>query len=188
MTEIADALFTRTQQQVLGLLYSKPDRSYYTNEILRLTGMGVATVKRELDRMVAAGILTLRRQGNQRHYQASPKCPVYPELLGIVRKSLGVVDVLRGALEPLAEQIETAFVFGSIARGKESPFSDIDLMVVGEVGFSDITAALYPAQQSLSRDINPRIYRGAEWREILEQPNAFVRDILSNPRLNILDH
>ena len=104
MSHLSDALFTMTQQRVLCLLYTRPDRSFYTNEILRSTGMGVATIKRELDRMVAAGIVTLRRQGNQHHYQVNPDCPIYQELLSIVRKTFGVVDVLRQALDPLAEK------------------------------------------------------------------------------------
>jgi Fe2+ or Zn2+ uptake regulation protein len=88
MSKLADALFTTTQQNVLGLLYAQPEKSFYTKEILRLTGMGVATIKRELDRMVAAGILSLTKIGNQHHYQAEPNCPIYAELHGIVVKNI----------------------------------------------------------------------------------------------------
>ncbi len=89
MSQLSDALFTETQKKVLGLLYGQPERSFYTKEILRLTGMGVATIKRELDRMLAAGILTMTKVGNQHHYQANPACPIYGELVGIVRKTIG---------------------------------------------------------------------------------------------------
>ncbi len=186
VTLLSEALFTTTQRKVLGLLYSHPSRSYYTNEILRATGMGVATIKRELDRMVAAGILSRNRQGNQLHYQANPNCPIHQELLSIVRKTLGVVDVLRQVLEPLVEHIECVFVFGSLADGKESVRSDVDLMLIGDIGFTEAVAALYPAQQSLSREINPRVYRRDEWSQLLQSSDAFVRDVLSRPRLDII--
>lgn len=94
MSKLADALFSRTQQSVLGLLYAQPEKSFYTNEILRLTGMGVATIKRELDRMVQADILSFQKTGNQNHYQANPCCAIYTELLSIVRKTSGIGDVL----------------------------------------------------------------------------------------------
>ncbi len=111
MSQLSDALFTETQQKVLGLLYGQPNRSFYTKEILRQTGMGVATIKRELDRMLAAGILCMTRIGNQHHYQADPRCPIYGELLGIVKKTFGVTEVIRRALEPLAGKIDWAFIW-----------------------------------------------------------------------------
>ena len=85
MIKLADALFTKTQQNVLVILSMQPERSFYSREILRLTGMGVATIKRELDRMVDAGILTKTSIGNQHHYRANAACPIYQDLLGIVK-------------------------------------------------------------------------------------------------------
>ena len=186
MSQLGDALFTKTQHRVLGLLYTRPDRSYYTNEILRSTGMGVATIKRELDRMVAVGILTLRRQGNQHHYQANPDCPIYQELLTVVRKTIGVVDVLRQALDPLAHRIAWAFVFGSVASGRESANSDIDLMLIGTASFAEAVVALHPAQESLSREINPKVYRSDEWKRLLKENDAFLNEVLTNPRLDVV--
>ena len=144
MSQLGDALFTTTQQNVLGLLYAQPEKSFYTNEILRLTGMGVATIKRELDRMVAAGILSMTRIGNQHHYQANPECPIYHELSGIVKKTFGVADVINLALSPLAGHIVWAFIFGSVASGKETSASDIDLMIIGDISFSEVVRVLHP--------------------------------------------
>ncbi len=187
MSQLAHALFTTTRQRVLGLLYGHPDRSYYTNEIIRLTGMGVATIKRELDRMTAAEILVLRRQGNQRHYQANPDCPLFQELRSITRKTFGLTDVLKKALEPLTDQIEWAFVFGSIASGKDSATSDIDLMLIGEISFAEAVAALHPVQASLQREINPRVYHPDEWQHLVDQNDAFVSEVLAKPRLEIME-
>lgn len=186
MTQLSDALFTTTQQKVLGLLYGQPDRSFYTKEILRLTGMGVATIKRELDRMLAAGILKMIRIGNQHHYQANPQCPIYSELVNIVKKSFGVTDVIRRALLPLTDRIAWAFIFGSVASGKETAASDIDLMIIGDVSFSETVSALYPIQETLGRDINPKVYRKDEWNRMRKANDAFVKDVVAKPRMDVI--
>lgn len=183
---LSDALFTETQQKVLGLLYGQPNRSYYTKEILRLTGMGVATIKRELDRMLASGILRMTRIGNQHHYQANPQCPIYGELIGIVKKTFGVTEVIRQALEPLAGKIEWAFVFGSVASGKETATSDIDLLIIGEAGFAEVVGALYPVQETLGREVNPKIYRKEEWTRMKTAKDAFITEVLAKPRMDVI--
>lgn len=186
MSQLSDALFTETQQRVLGLLYGEPGRSFYTKEILRLTGMGVATIKRELERMLAAGILTMTKVGNQHHYQANPACPIYGELVAIVQKTIGLAEVIREALAPLSGRIEQAFVFGSMASGKERAGSDIDLMIIGDVDFTEIVTALYPAQERLGREINPKIYRSQEWERLGIRNDPFYREVMTKPRMNVI--
>lgn len=158
MSLLGDALFTTTQQKVLGLLYAQPDKSFYTKEILRLTGMGVATIKRELDRMLATGILTMNKVGNQHHYQANKSCPIYSDLLNIVRKIFAEDNVLQDTLNKqvadkpmhrLVEKYRTQIlklarengvsnvrVFGSMARNSVNKESDLDLLVDLEEGSS----------------------------------------------------
>jgi predicted nucleotidyltransferase len=186
MSQLSNALFSETQQKVLGLLYGQPERSFYTKEILRLTGMGVATIKRELDRMLAAGILRMTRIGNQHHYQANPQCPIYGELLGIVKKTFGVTEVIRRALGPLVEKINRAFIFGSVASGKETATSDIDLLIIGEAGFAEVVGALYPVQETLGREVNPKIYRKEEWTQMKTAKDAFVTEVMTKPRMDVI--
>ena len=183
---LSDALFTETQQQILGLLYGQPDRSFYIKEILRLTGMGVATIKRELDRWLAVGILRMTRIGNQHHYQANPQCPIYDELIGIVKKTFGLTEVIQRALEPLAGKIDRALVFGSVASGKETAISDIDLLIIGEVGFTEVVNALYPIQEILGREVNPKIYRKDEWSRLKTTKDAFVTEVLTRPCMDVI--
>ena len=186
MSKLADALFTTTQQQVLALLYGSPYRSFYTKEILRLTGMGVATIKRELDRMLAAGILTMTPIGNQHHYQANPQCPIYTDLVNIVSKTLGVVVILHQALAPVSERIAWAFVYGSVASGRESSASDVDVLVIGDVGFAELVTVLYPVQGMLGREVNPKIFSQQEWRKKVAAGDAFVEEVLSKPRMDVI--
>jgi len=186
MSQLGNALFTTTQQKVLGLLYTQFDRSFYTNEILRLTGMGVATIKRELDRMVAAGILSMTKIGNQHHYQANPECPVYHELLGIVKKTFGVADEIEESLKIFDNNIELAFIYGSIAKGEETISSDIDLMLVGsDLHYGDIMEVLIPLEESLQRTINPTIYNAKEFRTKLKEGNSFITRVMEQPKIII---
>lgn len=113
---LSDALFTVTQQRILGLLFGKPDQSFYTNEIARWAQVGKGSLMRELERLQNSGVLRMTRQGNQTHYQANTHCPIYAELLGIVRKTIGIAEPIRQALEPFSGQLKWAFVYGSIAK------------------------------------------------------------------------
>lgn len=184
MSQLGNALFTTTQQKVLGLLYGQPDKSFYTKEILRLTGMGVATIKRELDRMLAAGILSLNKIGNQHHYQANKACPIYSDLLNIVHKTFGVAGVLQDALQPISANIDLAFVYGSISKGTETAASDIDLMVVTDsLAYADVIAELTQAEKILGRTINPTIYNKEQLINKLESKNAFVTRVMEQPKI-----
>ena len=125
---VADALFSGLQQRLLAVLFGQPDRSFYGNELLRLTGTGRGALQRELEKLVSADLVTVTPIGNQKHYQANAAAPIFAELRGIVMKTLGLADVLRTALNAVADRIELAFVFGSVARGTDTATSDIDLM------------------------------------------------------------
>ena len=185
-TSIGDALFTKTQQRVLGLLYGVPDKSFYTNEIMRWADMGRGTIRRELDRLVSAGILSVTPEGNQNHYQAKQDNPVYTELLGIVRKTFGVVDVIKQALKPLNAQIKLAFIYGSIAKGTDARTSDIDLMLIGEgLNYGDVIDVLIPLDESLQRSVNPTVFTSAEFASRLDQNSSFLVRVMEQPKLVI---
>jgi predicted nucleotidyltransferase len=183
---IGDALFTKTQQRVLGLLYGVPDKSFYTNEIMRWADMGRGTIRRELDRLVSAGILSVTPEGNQNHYQAKQDNPVYTELLGIVRKTFGVVDVIKQALKPLNARIDLAFIYGSIAKGTDARTSDIDLMLIGEgLNYGDVIDVLMPLEESLQRSVNPTVFTSAEFASRLDQNSSFLVRVMEQPKLVI---
>ncbi|MFC1685246.1 nucleotidyltransferase domain-containing protein [Pseudomonadota bacterium] len=183
---ISDALFTKTQQRVLGLLYGKPDKSFYTNEIIRWADMGRGTIRRELDCLVNAGLLTVTREGNQNHYRANQDNPIYNELLAITRKTFGMVDVIREALKSLDSHIQLAFIYGSIAKSADTKQSDIDLMLVADgLHYADVMEKLLPLEESLQRKINPTIYNGADFASKLELNNSFLVRVMEQPKLII---
>lgn len=181
---LSDALFSTTQQRVLGLLFGQPDRSFYATELIGLAGVGSGGVQRELARLAQSGLVTVRPVGNQKHYQANPEAPIYAELCGIVRKTFGMANPLRLALTPLAGQIKCAFVFGSVAKKQDTASSDIDLMVISDsLGYADIFAALELASAQLGRTVNPTIFSGQELTRRIAQGDAFVTRVVTQPKL-----
>jgi len=181
---LADALFTKVQQRVLGVLFGNPTRSFYANELIALVQSGTGAVQRELTRLEAAGVLTAVRIGKQKHYQANQASPVFQELRALVLKTSGLVDVLREALRPVAERVRAAFVYGSIAKGEDTASSDIDLMVVGEgLTYADLFGALEAVSAKLGRKVAPTIYSPKELARRVKQENAFVTRVLQQPKL-----
>jgi len=181
---IGDALFTKTQQRVLGLLYGKPEQSYYLNEIVRLAAVGKGSVNRELDKLCAAGLLTVSRQGNQNHYQANANNPIFNELKAITQKTFGVVDIIKTALAPLLPQLNCAFIYGSVAQGTEHAGSDIDLMLVGDdMSYSEVMELLAPAEKQLGRTINPTLYTVAEFTDRKNSHQPFITRVIEQPKL-----
>jgi predicted nucleotidyltransferase len=184
---LSEALFTTTQQKVLGLLFGKPDQSFYANEIARWAQVGKGSLMRELDRLQRAGVLTLTRQGNQTHYQANPDCPIYTELLGIARKTFGIAEPLRQALQPFSEQITWAFVYGSIAKDQANASSDIDLMLIGEgLHYSEVMERLMPMEEQLGRVLNPTLYTPDDWAAKLVAENSFVVRVAQQDKINLM--
>ena len=184
MTSTADALFPAVRQRVLAVLFGSPDRSFYANELIALARSGTGAVQRELASLLAAGLVTVRDQGNQKHYQANAASPVFAELRGLVLKTVGLADVLRAALAPLGDQVAAAFVYGSVARQQDTAASDVDVLIVSDaLGYAEVFGALESAAQTLGRAINPTLYTRAELARRRAQDNAFVTRVLDQPRI-----
>ena len=184
---VADALFSGLQQRLLAVLFGQPDRSFYGNELLRLTGTGRGALQRELEKLVSADLVTVTPVGNQKHYQANAAAPIFAELRGIVMKTLGLADVLRTALNAVSDRIELAFVFGSVAKGTDTATSDIDLMVVTEtLTYADLFEGLAAAEQVLGRKVNPTLYTSAALAEKVRTENSFVLRVLSQPKIFLI--
>lgn len=183
---LADLLFKEYRRRVLGLLLLHPEQSFHVREIARLTGTVAGTLHKELSKLADAGLLLKMTQGNQVSYQANRNSLIFDELASILRKTSGIADVLAEALAPLAQQIKFALVFGSVASGKAGTDSDIDLLIVANVSFSEVVKALYPAQQQLRREINPKLYLPEEWKLALLERSVFVGELLEKPVIKVI--
>ena len=187
-TSLADALFSRTQQRVLGLLFGVPGGPLHLNELVRRAGVGSGAVQRELGRLVAARLVLRKVSGRQVMFQANAASPVFEEVRGLVRKTSGLADMLRTALRPIADRIASAFLFGSVAKGTDTTDSDIDLMIIAEsLSYADVYPLLAALESELGRRISPTIYSPADWQLRLEQANAFVTRVRHLPTIPVID-
>jgi predicted nucleotidyltransferase len=183
---LSSLLFSDYRRRVLGLLLLHPDTAYHVRELARLTGTSAGTLHKELTKLTAGGVLRRQEVGNQVRYSADRDCPVFEELASILRKTSGLVDVLVEALSSVEKDIALAFVFGSVARGDQQSNSDVDVMLVGNLGFADAVSVLHPVQATLQREINPVVYSLEEFHRRAASHDSFIQEVLSQPKLFVV--
>lgn len=184
---LASAIFSDSQSRVYAWLFGQPERTYHFSELLRLTGLGSASLQRELRRLADAALVLSERVGNLRCYVANSQSPVFDELVALTRKTLGAVPLLRAALAPLQPRLQAAWVYGSVARQTDTVASDIDLMVVGhDLLLGELLDVLVPLEPQLGRKINPTCYTPAEFAQRRTEPDSFVNRVLQQPVLPLI--
>lgn len=179
---LADALFTSTQQKVLGLLFGQPERSFFVTQIMQLAKSGRGAVQRELQRLESAGLVSVAMHGNQKHYQANRASPLFDELCSIVTKTVGLAAPLQRAVEELPGTLHLALIYGSVAKRTDASASDIDLLIVADkLTLEDIYTAMQPVEKMLARQVNPTLYTLAEFERRRAGGNSFLARILGGP-------
>ena len=186
LSDASAPLFGKTRQTLLGLLYGRADQEHLQERLIQLAGLGRGTVQRELEFLARAGVVRRTVRGRQVYYQANPGSPIYGELRGLVVKTGGVADVLRGALAPLAGRVRVAFIYGSIAKRTERRASDVDVMVIGDVSFTEVSDALGKAQETIGREVNPSVYAPADFRSKLAAKHHFLRAVLKSEKIFLI--
>jgi predicted nucleotidyltransferase len=185
-SNIGNVLFGKTRRSVLGLLFTRPDESFYLRQISRLAGVGIGPVQREMAQLSTAGLVAREQKGRQVFYSANRSSPVFPELQGLVVKTAGLADLLREAIEPLRPRIHVALLFGSFAKGEQTVESDVDLMIIGEASFRELAQALDAAQRRLGREINPTVYPRREFQRKLKAGHHFLSQVLAGPKVFLI--
>ena len=186
-TSLADALFTTTQQRLLALLFGQPARTFFVTELITLTGSGSGAVQRELRRLTSSGLVNVMRIGRQKHYRANPESPVFEELRGLVVKTVAVAQPIRQALEPLANRISLALVYGSAAQGRDTASSDIDLLLVSDrLALENVYSALIPVESQLNRSIHLTLYTPMEYADRRTAGSGFLANVLGGDHLVLI--
>jgi predicted nucleotidyltransferase len=184
---LSDALFSKVQQRVLALIFSHPERSFYTSEIVRNVDSGVGAVERELSKLEGSALVSIERIGNQKHYRANQASPIFEELRGLVEKTVGLAEPIKKSLEPYADAIKSAFVYGSIAKGADTAHSDIDLMVIGDdLNYSDLYTAAQNVESKLRRKVHPLFLSPEDWQRKISDKGSVVSKISHSPKLFII--
>ena len=184
---IVDALLSESQSRMFRWLFGQPERSFHLSELKRLTGLGSASLQRELNRLTEAGLLTSERVGNLRRFQANAASPVFSELVALTRKTMGAQPLLRDALAPLKSRIELAFIYGSVAKGSDTAKSDVDVMLVGkDLLLSEVLEYVEPVEEQLGRKINATCLSPSEFKRRRGERDSFVNRVLAQPALSLI--
>jgi predicted nucleotidyltransferase len=186
MGTIEGALFSKTRSAVLGLLFGRSDERFHLRAIVRAAGAGMGSVQRELKTLEAAGLVERIAEGRQVYYRANARSPVFGELRALVAKTVGMGSVIRMALEPLAQRIRVAFIYGSGARGELTAGSDVDVLVIGSVAFGDVVEALHETQARLGREVNPSVFAPGEWAQRLQRGEHLTSALMRGEKLFVI--
>ena len=183
---LASLLFGGYRRRVLGLLLLHPEQTFHVREIARQTETNAGTLHKELARLAHAGLLTRKKVGNQVRYGANRQCPIFEELASILRKTSGLADVILDAITRIEKRIQVALIFGSVARGEERAGSDVDLLLIGEIGFAEAVKALHAAQEKIGREINPVVMSPEEFRRKYSGGDGFLREVIAKEKLFVI--
>jgi len=180
-----DMLFSKTRKNILVLFFTHPDTEYHMREVVRCIQGGRGAVARELNALKKIGLLVREDRANLAMYKANRNCPVYDEIHKLIVKTAGVADVIRSALSDLC-RISYAFIFGSASRGNLDLLSDIDVFVIGDITFAEVSGALHSAEKILNRDISQVVYSENEFSILVSKGNHFIMSVLDEPIIMLI--
>jgi predicted nucleotidyltransferase len=184
MNRLAELLSSRARAEIFRLLFSGTGEELHVREIERRSGLNDSTLRQELRKLVRLDLVQSRRDSNRVYYRAKTESPLYPEIRNLVLKTSGLSDVLKSALTD--KRIRVAFVFGSIARGEEKAGSDVDLMVIGQLGLRDLSRLLSGIEEKIGREVNPHVLREEEFQKRIRAKEHFVSSVMEAPKLFII--
>ena len=184
--QLIELMFAAYRRRLLAQLLLRPDEKFHVRELGRMTGLPAGSIHRELKALSEAGLLLREHLGNQVHYQANPACAIYDELAGIFRKTVGLAGLVRDALAALAGRIDVAFVFGSLATGRHTYSSDVDVMIIGDLTLVDVVKALSPVQDELRREINPVVMTAKKFKAQWRKDDRFVKRVMAEARIFVI--
>ncbi len=178
-----EALFaTPTLAKLLAVFALEPDRRFYQKELVSSVDSSLYLVQRELKRLERTGLISRTPRGRQVEYVANPSHPAFSGLREALLNTLALADRLRMALKDV-EGVRLAFVFGSLARGDEGPDSDIDLLVVGDLGLRQVATRVVPLLRDTGREPNIVVLSHAEVSERTKKGDSFLKAVLNEPKI-----
>ena len=159
-------LRSKNQLDLLAALVLAPTRVWSITELVEHTGIPQPSVSRELRRLADAGLVRISGRVNARQVQVNAESVIFPELHGLMLKTVGPKPVLEDALQQVPG-IEHASIYGSWARRYRGEAGiepqDIDLLVVGKPDVDLLREVVEKAAITLGRDVNPTVLTPKEW-------------------------
>jgi predicted nucleotidyltransferase len=179
---IVNALFPGTRGKILTAAFGQPDKEWYVSELAEFLHTQSSSLQREVDALHAAGVLEQRRDGRRLYLKPDRQSPVFSDLKSLFDKTAGLIPLLQREMEDFGESIRIAFVYGSVARSEETSASDVDLMIVGSIGLSDMVPVLRRAEKLLGRPINPTVYSSKEFQKKLLEHDHFLTSVIKKQK------
>lgn len=184
MNTLAQLICSRVRAEIFRILFGPGAGEVHLREIQRQSGFAIGTVRQDIEKLVMLGLVIRRKDGNRVYYTADENHPLYNEIHRLVLKTVGLADILAELLR--TEGIRCAFVFGSMASGTAGAKSDIDLMVIGEIGLRNVSSLLSGAGNQLGREVNPHVMSPAEFKKRVREQDHFLTSVLASPRIFIV--
>lgn len=178
-----DIFSSPTMVALLELFFLHPEEEFYQRQLESLTGKPLLSIQRELKRLERAGLIEAEKRGRRLYYRAKKKDPAFRDLRSFFLKTIAVGHKIARALEPLGEKIKFAFVYGSYASGEDSPASDLDLFIVGEIGLREVSGPLSDLGRELGKEINPFLLTESELHKKARSKDAFLARVFKSPRI-----
>ena len=184
MNALSQLLSSRTRAEIFKLLFGTREEELHIREIQRRSGLNDRTIRQELAKLQKLDLVIGRKDSNRVYYRANKSSPLYHDIRNLVLKSIGLIDVLRDALKD--KRIQIAFVFGSISEGRETSFSDVDLLIIGTLGMRDVSALLSGVTDKIGREINTNVMTRDEIKKRYGVKEHFIVNVVKSPKLFIL--
>jgi len=184
MNTLSEILSSRTRAEIFRLLYGPAEEELYVREIERRTGLNDRTIRQEIAKLLKLDLVLDRKDSNRIYYRANKSNPLYPDIRNLVLKSIGLVDILKGALKN--NRIQIAFIFGSLSEGKESSESDVDLFVIGNLGMREVSRLLSGVPEKIGREINPHVMSSDEIKKRNNEKDNFISNVIKSSKLFVI--
>jgi len=179
---LSHLLTSGTRAKLLVIFLTQPNREFYLRELARRIDRAVGAVQHELPRLELMGLIGTRRRGREKFYRVNASHPIYPELRRIVYKTAALGDLLRDVLEEV-EGVEAAFIYGSVAEGREEPRSDVDLMIIGKPSVDRVHASLKDAEEAMGREVSLTTMSKEEWTRRRTTRDGFAREVMRSEKI-----
>jgi len=183
---VMDAIISKTKQKILSATLLKPDKWWFLSDLAKNLKTSPSSLQRDLIKLTAADVLEKRQEGKRTYYRANKNSPIFHELQGLLIKTVGIYDKLASVLQPLLQQIHTAFIYGSIARREEMSTSDVDIMIIGKIKLSDVVMKLKPVEKIIDREINPTVYQISEFQKGMRDKSNFLMEVMGGEKVFII--
>lgn len=182
---LSTLITSKTRVKILTLFLTRPDERFYFKNLIERLQVPPSVLHSELKKFENIGLLKSQKEANVLFYSINKNFSLYPELKGIIFKTVGLADYLRESLKKLGN-IRAAFIYGSVAKNLEDVKSDIDLMVIGDVDMDNLSDAVSKAEDALSREINFTTFDTSEWKNRVAKKQSFVMDVIKNPKIFLI--